>query len=89
MAFNKMFVMLPAMLAARKLDGNDPTTVFAVRCAYFGIQTIIVLIIFYVYIVAQKASKGKYKDSIIYIPPTSQVCFVVTTSYEMIVSFNK
>ena len=24
MAFNKMFVMLPVMLAARKLDGEDP-----------------------------------------------------------------
>lgn len=74
MAFNKMFVMLPVMLAARKLDGNDPNTVFAVRCAYVGIQSIIVLLICYVFIVAQKNSKGKYKDSIIYIPPPSQVC---------------
>jgi len=73
MAFNKMFVMLPVMLAARKLDGNDPNTIFAVRCAYLGVQTVVVLIIFYVFIVAQKVSKGKYKDSIIYIPPPSQV----------------
>ena len=29
-----MFVMLPVMLYARKLDAEDPNTVLLIRCAY-------------------------------------------------------
>ena len=31
---SQMFVMLPVMLYARKLDAEDPNTVLLIRCAY-------------------------------------------------------
>lgn len=69
MAFNKMFVMLPVMLAARKLDGENPDTVFMLRCAYGTVQAVIVLLVAYIYISSQAVSNGKDKDRLIYVPP--------------------
>lgn len=69
MAFNKMFVMLPVMLAARKIDGENPDTVFMLRCAYGAVQSIIVLLVAYIYISSRSVSSGKDKDRLIYVPP--------------------
>jgi len=68
--FNKMFVMLPVMLAARKLDGEDPATVQMVRIAYGTIQTICILAVAWTYL---KASSIK-NPTTIYVPPPPQVC---------------
>ena len=76
MAFNKMFVMLPVMLAARKLDGEDPDTVFLLRCAYGTVQAVIVLLVAYIYISSQAVSNGKDKDRLIYVPPPPVVSFL-------------
>mmetsp|Transcript_3396 Transcript_3396/g.7414 ORF Transcript_3396/g.7414 Transcript_3396/m.7414 type:complete len:364 (+) Transcript_3396:331-1422(+) len=69
MAFNKMFVMIPVMLAARKLDGENPDTVFYLRCAYGAVQTAIVLLVAYIFIQSRSLSAGKDKDRLIYVPP--------------------
>ena len=73
MAFNKMFVMLPVMLAARKIDGENPDTVFMLRCAYGAVQSIIVLLVAYIYISSRSVSSGKDKDRLIYVPPAPVV----------------
>lgn len=69
MAFNKMFVMLPVMLAARKLDGEDPQTVYLLRCAYGTVQACIVLLVAYVYVASRALAAGKDRDRLIYVPP--------------------
>lgn len=73
MAFNKMFVMLPLMFAARKLDGEDPNIVFMLRCSYGIIQGLILLAVFYLYMAAVKLSKSKFKDEEIFVAPPPQV----------------
>ena len=83
MAFNKMFVMLPVMLAAMKLDGEDPDTVFLLRCAYGTVQAVIVLLVAYIYISSQAVSNGKDKDRLIYVPPppvVSGLCVAAASS---------
>lgn len=72
MAFNKMFVMLPLMFAARKLDGEDPNIIFLLRCSYFSIQGMILLAVLYVYMCATKLNQGKAKDQEIYVSPPPQ-----------------
>jgi len=72
MAPNKMFIMLPVMFAVRKLDGDDPNIVFMLRCSYITVQTIIVLSSIYIYLAAQKLSKSKMKDLVLYITPPPQ-----------------
>eukprot|EP00525_Craspedostauros_australis_P004372 CAMPEP_0198113730 /NCGR_PEP_ID=MMETSP1442-20131203/5329_1 /TAXON_ID= /ORGANISM="Craspedostauros australis, Strain CCMP3328" /LENGTH=335 /DNA_ID=CAMNT_0043770901 /DNA_START=216 /DNA_END=1223 /DNA_ORIENTATION=+ len=69
MAFNKMFVMLPMMLAARKIDGEDPVMVYWLRVAYGVIQTICVLLVIYTYILASNQA-GQHKQ-MIYVPPAA------------------
>lgn len=73
MAFNKMFVMLPVMLAARKLDGEDPNIVFLLRCIYGGVQTIAFLLVLFVYRQASAAAADATNDVTIYVPPPPQV----------------
>lgn len=63
--FNKMFVMLPVMFLARKLDSEDPNVVFYLRVAYACLQTINLLVVVYTYL---KASAVK-ADRVIYVPP--------------------
>ena len=69
---NKLFIMVPVMLASRKLDAEDPTQVFWLRVAYGTIQTISVLIVVYTYIQAT-AIAGKSDGATIYVPPAAQV----------------
>lgn len=63
--FNKLFVMVPVMLAARKLDAEDPTTIKNLRIAYGCMQSICVSIVLYTFI---KASKARMETSIVYVP---------------------
>jgi hypothetical protein len=71
MAFNKLFVMLPVMLAARKIDGEDPNNVYWLRVAYATIQAICVIIVIYTYIQSQMAA-GKMQG-VVYVSPAPQV----------------
>lgn len=72
MAFNKMFVMIPVMLAARKLDGEDPNVVFLLRCSYCTVQFLIFTIAVYIYIQSTAISTGAGSDRTIYVPPSPQ-----------------
>jgi len=67
--FNKMFVMLPVMFFARKLDGEDPNVVYWLRVAYAAIQVVHVLLVIYMYLQAQKVKA----DRVIYVPPPAVV----------------
>jgi hypothetical protein len=69
--FNKMFVMVPVMLAARKIDGEDPTVVYWLRVSYAVVQTFCVLAVVYTYIQASAVS-GK-NQGVVYVPPPPQV----------------
>lgn len=71
-AFNKMFVMIPLMLAARKLDGEDPNVILMLRCAYFTIQSIILGIVVYIYLQASKLIGDPKANRIVYVPPPPQ-----------------
>lgn len=73
--FNKMFVMLPLILASRYIDGEDPKVILYLRIAYFSVQSVIVLFTIYTYIQATAAAQGK-DDKVIYVPPAPQVCIV-------------
>jgi len=72
MVLNKIFVLLPVMFAARKLDGEDPKTVFIIRCTYFSVQAIMALLVIYLYSQSRKVFNSKYKDVSIYIPSPPQ-----------------
>jgi len=72
MVLNKFFVLLPVMFAARKLDGEDPKTVFLIRCTYFSVQAIMVFLVIYLYSQSKKVFNSKYKDVSIYIPSPPQ-----------------
>jgi hypothetical protein len=64
MQFNKMFVMLPVMFLARKLDGEDPSVVYWLRVAYAGMQLVCVLLVVYVYVQARSVKA----DRVVYVP---------------------
>ena len=65
-----MFVMLPVMFAARKLDGEKPETVFLLRCTYGAVQLVIIAITVAVYLKAAKlAAGGKDRDRVIFVAP--------------------
>jgi hypothetical protein len=70
--FNKMFVMVPVMLAARKLDAEDPQIVHYLRIAYGSMQTICVLVVLYTYM---KASSKMDGSKIVYVPAAATVRF--------------
>jgi len=61
-----MFVMVPVMFAARKIDAEDPTVVYWLRVAYAVIQFSCVLVVAYTYI---QSSMMSGKPSIVYVPP--------------------
>jgi len=63
--FNKLFVMVPVMFAARKLDAEDPNVVHLLRIAYGSMQTICVLVVLYTY---AKASKPDGGSKVVYVP---------------------
>lgn len=74
MAFNKMFVMVPVMLAARKLDGEDPEIVFLLRCVYGAVQAVAILFVLFTYVKATAAANDTGNAGIkIYVPPPPQV----------------
>jgi len=70
--FNKMFVMIPVMLAARKIDGEDPTILFLMRCAYGTVQTLITLSVLFIYFKSSAVAGGEGSDRTIYVPPAPQ-----------------
>lgn len=72
MAFNKMFVMLPVMFAARKLDGEDPMVVNYLRIAYGVMQGICIMVVLYTYLQASSAA-AKHTNRIVYVPPAPTV----------------
>jgi len=73
MAFNKMFVMLPVMMAARKLDGEDPNIVFLLRCCYGAVQACALLLVLFINIKAGAAAADKANNVKIYVAPPPQV----------------
>ncbi|KAL3758613.1 hypothetical protein ACHAWU_008367 [Discostella pseudostelligera] len=70
--FNKMVVMLPVMLAARKLDGEDPNVIFYLRCLYGFVQTIAVMLVVFIYFKANAAAKESTNAVKIYVPSPPQ-----------------
>mmetsp|Transcript_9930 Transcript_9930/g.18119 ORF Transcript_9930/g.18119 Transcript_9930/m.18119 type:complete len:359 (+) Transcript_9930:167-1243(+) len=72
MAFNKMFVMLPVMLAARNLDGDDPNVIFMLRCVYGVMQTLSMLLVIFIYFKATAAAKESGNAIKIYVSPPPQ-----------------
>jgi hypothetical protein len=71
--FNKMFVMLPVMFLARKLDGEDPLVVYWLRVAYVVVQVICVLAVGYTYLQASTIAKGDASSKVVYVPPAAAV----------------
>jgi Phosphate transport (Pho88) len=73
--FNKMFIMIPVMLAARKLNNEDVNTVMMIRIAYGVIQMICLSIVLYTYLLVSSLTTNTTKnmDRIVYIPAPPQV----------------
>ena len=87
MAFNKMFVVLPMMFLARKIDGEDPNIVYWLRVAYGTVQTICVLLVVYTYIQASGVASTNGARGIIYVapPPTVRACCFVCLDHLCVV----
>ena len=67
---------LPVMMAARKLDGEDPNIIFMLRCIYGAVQAIAVLVTLFIYIKATAASNESGNAVKIYVSPPPQVSIV-------------
>ena len=67
---NKLIIMLPVMFAARRLDSEDPQTVYWLRIAYGVIQTICLLAVVYTY---YRATLVSSLQTVVYVPPPPQV----------------
>ncbi|KAL3923962.1 MAG: hypothetical protein SGILL_001337 [Bacillariaceae sp.] len=65
--FGKLAIMIPVMLAARKIDAEDPTTVQWLRIAYGSVQSLCVLIVLYTYVQASAFASSGGK-TVVYIP---------------------
>ena len=65
--------MLPVMLAARKLDGEDANVVYWLRVAYGTIQTCCVLLVAYTYIKATAVASTDKAQTTICVPTQPQV----------------
>lgn len=63
--------MLPVMLAARTLDGEDPKIIYMIRVAYGVVQSLVLLVVFYVYIKASGSCQEM--NQVVYVPPAAQV----------------
>jgi hypothetical protein len=63
--------MLPVMLAARKLDGEDPKVVNLLRLAYGGVQVCCVLLVLFTYM--RSTAAAEQVQGTIYVPPPPQV----------------
>ena len=66
--------MVPVMLAARKLDGEDPMTIYYLRIAYGCIQFLCIMTVLYTYLQASRVS-GKFTNKIVYVPPAPTVSY--------------
>ena len=64
------------MMAARKLDGDDPNIIFMLRCIYGAVQAIAVLLTLFIYTKATAASNESGNAVKIYVPPPPQVSIV-------------
>eukprot|EP00536_Pseudo-nitzschia_multiseries_P010699 jgi/Psemu1/67544/estExt_Genemark1.C_3360011 len=64
--FNKLFVMLPVMLAARKLNAEDPQTVQYLRISYGCMQSLCVLVVLYTFMKASSIPDDKGHSNTIY-----------------------
>jgi len=73
MKFNKMFVMVPVMLAARKIPTEDPDIVYWIRVAYCVVQFICLALAGYTYVQASSASKTSSADRLVYVPAPAMV----------------
>jgi phosphotransferase system glucose/maltose/N-acetylglucosamine-specific IIC component len=74
--FNKMFIMIPVMLAARNLKNDDLNTVFMIRVAYAVVQSTCLLLAIYTYITVSSIQGNSTNTSInrvIYVPAPPQV----------------
>jgi Phosphate transport (Pho88)/Ankyrin repeats (3 copies) len=74
--FNKMFIMIPVMLAARNLKNDDLNTVYMIRIAYVVVQSICLLLAIYTYVLVSSIQVGTTTSSInriIYVPAPPQV----------------
>lgn len=65
--FNKIFVMLPVMLAARKIDAEDPQVVQYLRIAYGSMQALCVLVVLYTFMRASSIG-DKDASNVVYVP---------------------
>ena len=70
MQFNKMFLMLPVMFAARKIDAEDPNVIYWLRVAYAVIQVACILVVAFVYYHSMAVAG---RSSIVYVPPPPMV----------------
>jgi phosphotransferase system glucose/maltose/N-acetylglucosamine-specific IIC component len=83
--FNKMFIMLPVMLAARNLQNDDVNTVFLIRVAYVVVQTICISLVLYTYLMissitsSSTSSTSPTLNRIIYVPAPAQVSMSLPT----------
>ena len=75
--FNKMFIMIPVMLAARNLKNDDLNSVYMIRVAYVVVQSICLLLAIYTYIVISSiqgsSAASTSIDRVIYVPAPPQV----------------
>jgi len=69
--FNKMFVMIPVMLLARKIPSEDPDVTYWLRVAYTVVQILSVAVVAYAYV--QASSSSKNASDLIYVPAPATV----------------
>lgn len=75
------------MMAARKLDGEDPNIIFMLRCLYGGVQAIAVMVVLFIYMKASSASQEKGNAVKIYVPPAPQVSFFALSCLSKLILF--
>lgn len=66
---NKLFVMLPVLFAARKLDSEDEKTILYLRIAYGVTQFIMLVCVLFLFMKANALKSSTEGGKIIYIPP--------------------
>ena len=70
---NKLFVMLPVLLASRKLDGDDEQTVLYLRIAYGIAQLIMITCVLIMFVKANALKSSADGDKTVYVAPPPQV----------------
>lgn len=82
--FNKLYIMLPVMFATRRLDSEDPQTVYWLRIAYGVIQTLSVVAVAYTYYQATLVTGIR---SVVYVPPPPQVSWRQVCLFGLLLEF--